>query len=317
MRNRLNGEIPVIEIRDLTVAFNSPNGPIPAIDNIDFELYKGETIAFMGETGCGKSVFGHSCMRLLDDIAQISGQILYRGRNLYEINDQELREIQGGQISLIPQSAATAFDPVMKIGRQITEFIEKTGKAKGAAAVTLAMESLTRAGFRDNPELIYESYPHRLSGGMNERALIAMAVSVNPDIVIADEPTKGLDPQAKEDILKLLKKVTENTSMILITHDFETAEICNKTAIMYSGQIIEFGPTHLVFSDPRHYYTKGLIKAHPANGLQPIAGSHIQGNRSEEGCRFRNRCTHAEEICSQKPVMKLAGDNRFVRCHYA
>ncbi len=307
--------IPDIHAEALTVAFRSPDGLIPALENLDFDLMPGETVAIMGETGCGKSVFGLACMRLLDDIAEVSGLLEFKGKNIYDFDGPALRLLQGKRISLVPQSASSAFDPVMKIGRQITEFIEKCGVATRDNSRQRAMEYLSRVGF-ESPEDIFNSYPHRLSGGMNERALIAMAVSVEPEIIIADEPTKGLDTHSKNDVLRLLQEISRDTSMLLITHDFKTAEICEKTAIMYSGQVIEYGPTEEILKDPWHYYTKGLIAAHPANGMRAIPGQHRLEDRSAQGCRFRERCSAAEAECRTPPSMQTHG-GRQVRCHYA
>ena len=201
---------------------------------------EGDTVAIMGESGCGKSVLGHASMRLLDDVATVTGSVEFRGRDLYRLDQAALAGIRGRKISLIPQSPSTSFNPVIEIGHQMRELIERSGAARGQAAMARALEYLEIAGFTD-PQAIYHSYPHRLSGGMCERALIAMAVSVEPELIIADEPTKGLDAPAKKAVLDLLHRLSGSAAMIMITHDFKAALTCERMAVMYAGEIVEEG----------------------------------------------------------------------------
>lgn len=306
----------LLMVRGLSVAFKTQKGTIQAIDGIDLDLNENDTLAIVGESGCGKSVLGHAIMRLLDDIAVVQGSVRFRDREVYEMDTTALLNLRGGLISLVPQSPSSSFNPVIKIGKQIEELIEKAGKEKGIGARKRAVEYLSLAGF-SQPEQIYESYPHRLSGGMCERALIAMALSVEPELVIADEPTKGLDALSRKNILGMLHKLAKDASMIMITHDLKAAETCGRIAVMYSGEIVEEGPTGIVLNNPRHVYTKGLIDAQPSRGMKPIKGRHNLISHNALGCRFKERCDAASSECSNHPLLNIVEDCRKVRCCHA
>lgn len=303
-------------MKGVGVTFHTSQGDVQAISNVDFEVYMDETVAIMGESGCGKSVLGHAAMRLLDDVAKVSGSVKYRGNDLYSMDDRSIRGLRGKTIGLIPQSPSTSFNPVLKIGHQIRELIEKAGVGSGNRAKDRAIEYLGKVGFSD-PFLIYDSYPHRLSGGMCQRALIAMTLSVEPELVIADEPTKGLDALSRKSMLELLHKMASGSSMIMITHDFKAAMTCKKLSIMYSGEIVESGLASELLADPRHPYTKGLIMSQPAMGMLPIKGRHDATSHNYRGCRFRGRCDASTGICCEHPLLRGPGDGRKVRCHHA
>ncbi|WP_319507842.1 ABC transporter ATP-binding protein [uncultured Methanolobus sp.] len=307
---------PLLSIRDLTVTFNTINGPFCAIDQLDFDIYENETVAIVGESGCGKSVLGHASMRLLDGIADVKGSVKLNGEELYTMDSDAVRKIRGPGISLIPQSPSSSFNPVMKIGDQIKEMIENAGVAYGKDAKKRSLEYLLKVGF-DDPYAIYSSYPHRLSGGMNERALIAMAISVESELVIADEPTKGLDHLSRKNVLNVLHEVVEDASMIMITHDIKAASTCEKVAVMYSGQIVEEGKVEGVLENPVHPYTKALLDAQPSRGMKPIKGKHTLEDHMAQGCRFMNRCDLATESCRNAPALDVIDKHRRVRCHYA
>ncbi|RQW79440.1 MAG: ABC transporter ATP-binding protein [Methanothrix sp.] len=306
----------LLVVRGLSVAFKTQKGTVQAIDGIDLDLNENETLAIVGESGCGKSVLGHAIMRLLDDIAVVRGSVRFREKEVYEMDTTALLNLRGGLISLVPQSPSSSFNPVITIGKQIEELIEKAGKEKGNGARKRALEYLSLAGFSE-PELIHKSYPHRLSGGMCERALIAMALSVEPELVIADEPTKGLDALSRKNILGLLHKLAKDASMIMITHDLKAAETCERLAVMYSGEIVEEGPTGIVLNHPRHVYTKGLIDAQPSRGMTPIKGRHNLFSHNAEGCRFKERCDAASNECNNHPMLSKVEDYRKVRCCHA
>lgn len=306
----------LLSIRDLSVTFDTLQGPFKAIEGIDLDVDEKDTLAIVGESGCGKSVLGHATMRLLDDVATVKGSVKFRGREVYSMKKDELLRLRGKDISLIPQSPSISFNPVIKIGDQIKELIEKDGIAKGTAARQRALDYLAKAGFLD-PVSIYESYPHRLSGGMCERALIAMALSVEPELIIADEPTKGLDSISRKNILVMLHKMAEGASMIMITHDLKAAATCKRMAVMYSGEIVEEGMTASVLEFPRHPYTKGLLEAQPSRGMRPIKGMHSLLSRMDGGCRFRNRCDAADNVCKTHPLLRELDGNGRVRCHHA
>lgn len=303
----------LLRIEGLTVTFRTGNGGLSVIDDLDLTLNRNESLAVMGESGCGKSVLGHSIMRLLDDVAEIRGRVLFKGIDVYSMDRQKLRELRGKGISLVPQNPSSAFNPVLRIGHQIKEYVEKCGLANGNSAKEIAIESLARVGFSE-PQTIYDSYPHMLSGGMNERALIAMAISVDPEMIIADEPTKGLDYTSKNGILALLKEISRDSTMMMITHDFTAARICSKIMVMYSGQIMEEGPTHKIMNHPAHPYTRGLLDAQPIRGLIPIPGRHKLEDRLEPGCRFRKRCSRGREECRRFVPLYQKKDGRRVRC---
>ena len=306
----------LLSIRGLSVTFDTLQGPFRAIEGIDLDVDAGETLAIVGESGCGKSVLGHATMRLLDDIAAVKGRVTFKGRDVYSMKKDELRSLRGKAISLVPQSPSTSFNPVLKIGGQIKEVIEKDGIAKGPAARQRAIDFLGRAGFSD-PAAIYESYPHRLSGGMCERALIAMAVSVEPELIIADEPTKGLDALSRKNILTMLLMMAAGSSMIMITHDLKAAAACKRLAVMYSGEIIEEGPAASLLASPKHYYTKGLLGAQPSMGMKPIPGRHSLLSHRGTGCRFRGRCGAADAACATHPPLRVLDGQGKVRCHHA
>lgn len=305
-----------LSIRDLSVTFATKNGPFRAIEGINLNVEEKDTLAIIGESGCGKSVLGHAAMRLLDDIATVTGKVWYENQELYSLNRKKLLEIRGKQISLVPQSPSNSFNPVIRIGKQITELIEKAGIAYGRSAEHRAIDYLSRVGFAE-PRAIFEAYPHRLSGGMCERALIAMATSTEPDILIADEPTKGLDALSRKSLLDMLFKMAEGLTLVMITHDLKAAAACKKVAVMYSGEIIEQGPTRVVLEKPFHYYTQGLIEAQPSRGMKPIPGRHSIGSHSSAGCRFSDRCDYATEICNSHPQLRENGNCCLVRCHNA
>jgi peptide/nickel transport system ATP-binding protein len=306
----------LLSVKDLSVTFDTLQGPFKAIEGIDLDVDERDTLAIVGESGCGKSVLGHATMRLLDDIATVAGSVKYRDREVYGMSRDELLKMRGKAISLVPQSPSTSFNPVIRIGKQITELIEKAGVAHGREAERRALDYLGRVGFPE-PRAIFDSYPHRLSGGMCERALIAMSASTEPDLIIADEPTKGLDALSRKNILDMLHKMTAGSTLIMITHDFKAAATCKRIAVMYSGEIVEAGLTRTVLENPAHRYTRGLIDAQPSRGMRPIPGRHTIGSHKSEGCRFRDRCDSGRNDCGRHPLLREIEDDRLVRCHYA
>lgn len=306
----------LLRIRDLSVAFDTPEGPFQAIDGIDLDIREKETLAIVGESGCGKSVLAYAVMRLLDDVATVTGLVRFMGQDIYSLRQDELRQIRGKRISLIPQSPSIAFNPVLRIGHQLVDMIKKTGIAKNSGARRRALDFLEIVGFADS-DAIFHAYPHRLSGGMCEAALISMAVSVGPKLIIADEPTKGLDVFSREKILSVLHEMTGNASMVMITHDLMAAAMCDRIAVMYAGEIVEEGNAWEVLASPRHFYTRGLLDAHPARGMKPIRGFDAQWTAKASGCRFRTRCDAADDACERHPVFKVLPGGWKVRCHHA
>ena len=251
-------------------------------------------------------------MRLLDDISETKGEVWFEGTDLRTLGRNEMNGIRGARIALIPQSPSVSLDPVMKIGKQIEEMytIHGTGREE---ARSRTLKSLGDIGFPD-PESVYSSYPHRMSGGMCERAVISMGVSLNPALLIADEPTKGLDPGIKINVLRQLLRRSRGRALMMITHDYNAIRICERTVVMYNGRIVEDGPTGEVIENPLHPYTQALWRSIPAKGMVPIPGSV---EKAETGCDYFNRCGRFCEKCKEEQNLREASEKHFVRCRDA
>ncbi|MFA5312777.1 MAG: ABC transporter ATP-binding protein [Methanomassiliicoccales archaeon] len=301
----------ILKVRDLHVTFPTKQGPFDALSGVDLNLAMGERLALMGESGCGKSVLGHAVLGLLRGIATVRGSVDFDGKKLELLDDETLRLLRGSALALIPQSPNMAFNPVIRVGKQIDEMYTNTGVVAREEAKHRSLARLKEIGF-ERPEKIYTSFPHQLSGGMCERALIAMATALSPSLLVADEPTKGLDPSSKMDVLKLLRRESTGKSMILITHDHYAPMICDCIAIMYAGVILEIGPADRVMNDPYHPYTKGLWKALPQSGMRAIPGSMTL--LRDGGCRFRERCDLRGKECSGPQYMRDVSNGHYVRC---
>jgi peptide/nickel transport system ATP-binding protein len=309
---------PVLSIEDLRVVFHTASGPVAANDDINLVIGKYEKAALVGETGCGKSVLGHAILRLLDNIAEISGKIFWKGMEITALRENKMDDIRGQLISLIPQNPAGSFDPVVTIGKQIEEFITVHRGIRGSALKMKALEALSRFDF-SNPREIYHAFPHTLSGGMNERALIALGTSLEPELIIADEPTKGLDYFSQANALEVLHDASEGSSLLMITHDLYAASTCDILGVMYGGQIVEYGKAGEILDAPKHPYTRGLLDSHPARGFIPIPGRYVVQTNECGSCRFINRCLKADDKCLRSPRLeqKEVTSSRQVRCHYA
>jgi len=304
----------LLSVQGLKVTFPTAQGPFEAVSDLDVDLDVGESLALMGESGCGKSVLGHAIMGLLEGIADVEGSIYFNGEDINIMGREKLRLLRGSSMALVPQSPSMAFDPVIRIGKQIDEMYINTRRADRKGSGPLSKERLKRVGFEDN-ERAYKLFPHQMSGGMCERALIAMATSLSPGLLIADEPTKGLDTASKIEVLKLLKRESGNRSMILITHDHRAPWICDRTAIMYAGEIVEIGPTARVLEGPFHPYTQGLWGSLPNRGMNTIPGSMALVR--DGGCRFRDRCRLCSEECKDRQILRQISPAHFVRCCHA
>lgn len=304
----------LLNVRSLRVVFPTAHGPFEAVSDVDLDLHLGEKMALMGESGCGKSVLGHAILGLMDHVSEVSGSVRYRGKELCDLDREEYRKLRGASIALVPQSPSSALDPVIRIGRQIDEMYVNSSGSSWKEVRELTMGQLNEVGF-DDPGAIYKSYPHRLSGGMCERALIAMGISLGPDILIADEPTKGLDPSSKVGVIDLLLEKCAGGSLLLITHDYYVAAACDRVAVMYAGQIVEDGPASTVLTAPYHPYTMGLWQALPANGLRPMPG--MMERDLNKGCRFMNRCPLKDDECRMPQALHNIDDHHWVRCCHA
>jgi len=297
----------LLEIRDLTVRFYTYQGVVHAVDIERFPIYKRESIGLVGETGCGKTVTSLAILGLIPSTGRIeSGEIIFKGEDLLKKSKEAMRRIVGKQISMIFQNPVSSLNPVFTIGDQATSIIrlhQNVGKSE-AEKKAIEMFELVRL---PDPKKIMKTYPHELSGGMCQRAMIAMALSCNPDLLIADEPTTALDVTIQAQILKLMSELKEeiSTSILLITHDFSTvAQTCDRVAVMYAGNLVEAGTARAVFKDPKHLYTKGLLEAIPKLGVRERKLRGIEGAvpsllNPPEGCRFHPRCPKAMKVCKE------------------
>lgn len=305
----------LLAIADLSVQFESRSGMVPVLDRIDLTINAGDRVALIGESGCGKTVFGMSLMRLLPSNARIAGSARYAGRDLLLASEQEMQKIRGKKIAMISQNSGFSLNPVLTIGDQIAESLRHHTSLHGDDLDREVIRLLTSLAI-EHPEENMRRYPHQFSGGMRERILIAMALACNPDLIIADEPTAGLDALVKAQTLRLLSNVMQGRTLLLITHDLGTASaLASHTAVLYAGEIVEYGSTRDLFSHPLHPYTQGLLASSPSAGFHPIPGMSPAPGQVPPGCRFYPRCSCATGRCSSAhPLLKRAGNDRQVRC---
>lgn len=313
----------LLDVKNLHTSFFTHLGEVQAIRDVSFGLDKGEIIGIVGESGSGKSVTSLSIMGLLAYPGRVKkGEILFNGEDLLKKKKSEMRKIQGDHIAMIFQDPMTSLNPLFKIGDQITEAILTHHKIKKEDAKKRALEMLKLVGI-PSPEKRFHSYPHEFSGGMRQRAMIAMALSCEPELLIADEPTTALDVTIQAQVLHMMAQLKEqfHTTMILITHDLGVvAQVCNKVAIMYAGEIVESGTLRDIFLSPQHPYTNGLFRSLPsvnaARRLQPIAGLMPDPMNLPEGCKFHTRCPYATDACrSAVPASVEVSPGHFVKCH--
>ena len=310
---------PLLEVRDLRVGFQTEEGLLTAVDDVAFTLESGKMMGLVGESGCGKSVTARTLMRLLEQPSGrvLKGEVLLEGRDVLTLPLEAMRRIRGKEIAMIFQEPMTALNPVHRVGRQIVENILLHQEIGANAALKRAVELMEWVGIPAPDERIND-YPHQLSGGMRQRVMIAMALSCNPKILIADEPTTALDVTVQAQILDLIKRLQKDTGMavILITHDLGVvAETCDDVAVMYAGRIVERGPVETVFRSPQHPYTKGLMGClprldHPPKTMLPIIPGMVPGLRDlPEGCRFAARCPnpHSDEVLTERQPWKDCG----------
>ncbi|HWQ67658.1 MAG TPA: ABC transporter ATP-binding protein [Methanospirillum sp.] len=306
----------MLDISTLSTQFSSRSGIVRAVDIVDLSIRNGERLGLIGETGCGKTVLGMSVVRLLPSSATTTGRVRYKGREISDCSEDTMRSIRGKEISFILQNPTTSLNPVMRVGDQIAESVVKHQGVSRKTAYTKALSLMESVNFQD-AETRALRYPHELSGGMKQKVMIAMGLAGDPSLIIADEPTKSLDRTNKNEILDVMRSITVDKSMIMITHDLPAAgKICDRIAVMYGGEIVEEGPAETVLTSPMHPYTSAFIQAHPTKGCRPIPGISPSLIAPPEGCRFHPRCTEASDECRIKhPEMGAATHGGMVRCH--
>jgi oligopeptide/dipeptide ABC transporter ATP-binding protein len=317
----------LIQVKNLQTSFFTPEGEVRAIDGVSFDIAEGKTLGLVGESGCGKSVTSLSIMRLIQSPPGkiVGGEISYRGRDLLKLSNEEMRKIRGNEISMIFQEPMTSLNPVFTVGNQIGEAIrlhQGLGK-KQTREKTIEMLRLVKIA---DPESRVDSYPHQLSGGMRQRVMIAMALSCNPSLLIADEPTTALDVTIQAQILELMKELQQKIGMalLLITHDLGVvAEQADEVAIMYAGKIVERTSAPAIFARPFHPYTVGLLNSLPGTGdkkkkrLDAIPGVVPSPLHLPSGCRFRDRCPRAAGLSADaEPQLVAKEQNHFVACYF-
>jgi oligopeptide/dipeptide ABC transporter ATP-binding protein len=303
---------PLLEVKDLKVSFRTEDGVVRAVDGVSFTVDQGEVLGIVGESGSGKSVTMMSVLRLINDPnMQVEGEVIYKGRDLMKLHKNEMQEVRGDEIAMIFQDPMTSLNPVYTVGDQIIEAIVTHQELHKAAAKNRAIELLRQVGIPD-AEARVDDFPHQFSGGMRQRAMIAMALSNNPDVLIADEPTTALDVTIQAQIIELIDKLKDefNSAVILITHDLGVvAEIANEIIVMYAGRVVERAPKRELFYDPQMPYTWGLLGSIPRldrpkqERLHSIKGMPPSLINAPEGCRFRPRCPHAFDKCAEEPEL--------------
>ncbi len=313
----------LLQVKDLEVSFDMRSGSVKALQDINFSLERGDRVGIVGESGAGKSVLGFSILNLISRPGSITGgKVLFENRDLANLSAKELRDIRGNRISMIFQDPMMTLNPVLTIGTQMIECLQAHRKINKTDARKIAIQKLQQV-YIPSPETRLDQYPHELSGGMRQRIVIAIGLLMDPEIIIADEPTTALDVTIQAEIMALILELCErnHVALIMITHDLGViSQVTNRLFVMYSGRIIEQGPTKEIINDAQHPYTQGLINALPqmtirGERLQQIPGSMPSLNTKITGCAFHPRCEHAEDTCTKiHPNYTTSGGCK-VACH--
>ncbi len=318
----------ILDVKDLRTHFFTPEGVVKAVDGISYDVREGETMALVGESGCGKSVSALSIMRLIPSPPGriVGGTITFNGMDLSGLNDDEMRKVRGKEIAMVFQEPMTSLNPVLTIGRQLTETLEAHLHVSREASTTRAAEMLKLVGIPD-PERRLSQYPHQFSGGMRQRVMIAMALICDPKLILADEPTTALDVTIQAQVLELMKELSRRlgVAMVIITHNLGVvARYADRVNVMYAGKIIESGKSQEIYHCPRHPYTLGLLRSVPrldeprAMKLEPISGQPPDLIHLPSGCSFQPRCRFADERCGAKsPPLIDCGEGHWCACWQA
>ncbi len=313
---------PLLEVKDLDVGFETPDGRVHAVNHLSFSIKPGETMALVGESGSGKTQTAMAIMGLLAENGHYSGQAIFKGKDLLQMNTTELNQHRGNEIAMIFQDPMTSLNPYLRIEKQMIEVVMYHQGLNKTEAKAKAIEML-RAVRVPDPERNIRLYPHEFSGGMRQRVLVAMGLLCEPDLLIADEPTAALDVTVQSQITHLMSALRQesNTAIMLITHDLGVvAGLCDRVLVMYAGEAVECGSVEQVYYDPRHPYTQGLLKSVPRldrpedDSLEAIPGNPPNLLNLPKGCKFRDRCPQAFESCKEKPPMQLTEDRHAYRC---
>jgi len=319
------GQELLLQVKNLKTHFFTDAGVVKAVDGVDLEIHKGETLGVVGESGSGKSITAMSIMRLIPEPPGkiVSGEIIFNGKDLVKASEREMMKIRGNDIAMIFQDPMTSLNPVLTVGEQIMEAIVLHQKVGRSVAKKKAIEMLKTVGIPES-ETRVNNYPHQFSGGMRQRVMIAMALSCNPKLLIADEPTTALDVTIQAQILSLMNKLKDDfgTAIMLITHDLGVvAELCQKVLVMYAGNTVEYTDSRALFATPKHPYTWGLLGSLPKldesekQRLEPIEGQPPDLRHLPQGCNFAPRCKHKLPICEQqKPILREIEPGHMVSC---
>ena len=307
----------LLSIQNLKAHFHTEDGAVRAVNGVDLDIEEGEKLGLIGETGCGKTVLGLAILRLLSENTTVEGKILYKDKDLLTMKDNEIRKIRGKEIAMIFQNPLSSMNPVLTVGTQVAEPVELHQHLKKQDAMQKVIGMLKSVKIPLPQERVKE-YPHEFSGGMRQRAMIAMGLICMPSLIIADEPTTGLDVTIQAQIMELMREllIDSGTSMLLITHDLAVAAgLCDHIAVMYPGEIVEYASVRDLFKNPKHPYTRGFLDSLPGRGLKPIAGISPSLIDLPAGCKFHPRCSLATGRCrKERPELINVGKKHYVRC---
>ena len=314
----------ILDVRDVYTYFRTESGIVKALDGISFNVRKNESVGIVGESGCGKSVTARTILRILPRNGEIiDGEVYYRGINLFNLQEKQMRKVRGKEIALLFQNPLSALNPVLTIRQQMLDVIMLHRKVKKEEASEIAIEMMSAVGIPE-AEVRIDDYPHQYSGGMRQRILIARSLALQPKLLIADEPTTALDVTIQAQVLDIIQKMRKelNLSLMLITHNLGVvAEYTDRIHVFYGGRVVESGETKKIFSKPHHPYTIALLNSipsfkHEQKELATIPGNVPQLINPPEGCRFHPRCKYATEECKTRPPMKKVAEDHFVACFH-